>query len=72
MKRVTDKKVLETCPYIAGSEPTHTLFSQNSPKHLLVVAAPMCQLGVLPFSLSISACNTDIIITPQIYNNVRE
>ena len=31
MKRVTDKKVLGTCPFIVGSEPTHTLFSKTSP-----------------------------------------
>lgn len=59
--------------FIVGSEPTHTLFSQNSPQHLLVVAAPTCQRGVLPFyfSIHIFACDTEVIFTTQKYISFR-
>ena len=56
MKRV--KQDSAKLAFIVGSEPTHTLFSQNSPQHLLVVAAPMCRTGSLSFQpiyLSLSA-----------------
>lgn len=52
--------------FIVGSEPTHTLFSQNSPQHLLVVAAPTCQRGVyLSISQSISLSATQRLFSQR-------
>ena len=72
MKRVKQDSA-KLVLFIVGSEPTHTLFSQNSPQHLLVVAAPTCQRGVLPFyfSISISVCDTEVIFMTQKYISFR-